>query len=233
MAQITKRAGWQILEDVNKIINNAKLIYKNDVPKNFETLKTKYKETMVIKQALAKSITAQNEANKELYNEELRMNWTLAELDEVVTPSKSKTNETSKSKTPVMNSALYKNDPYPPIQHYEPRTLARLKRAIKRHEELVREVLKKIETIQTEHKTIEDNYKVSIDHLKKELVELIGQDYAPALRSLFESVDTKQKEMERASREMLFSKWDTMDRRSGGSRRKRKQRRQTRQTKRR
>jgi hypothetical protein len=225
MAKITNRAGWQILEDVNKIITNAKLIYKNEVPKNFETLKTQYKETMAKKQALANSIKAQEEANKVLYREELGRDQTLVELDKVVSPSKSKTNETSK--TPVINSALYKNDP--PIQHLEPRTLPVLKRAIKRHEEIVREVLKKIETLQTEHKTIEDNYKVSIDDLKKELVELIGQDYAPALRSLFEPVDTKQREMERASREMLFSKWDTMDRRSGGSRRKRKQTRQTRQ----
>ena len=40
MATITGRASWQILEDVNKLINNAKLIYENELPANFETLKT-------------------------------------------------------------------------------------------------------------------------------------------------------------------------------------------------
>ena len=224
MANITNRAPWQILQDVNKIINNTELIYGNGVPRTIETLKTKYKETMVKKKTLANSIRAQDDANKELHREELMRDQAVVELDEVHSSSKSKTNEASTSKRPVTDSALYKNQP--PTPPHEPRSKPVLEKVIKRQTEIVEEVLKKIETLQKEHKTIEDNYKASIDDLKKELVKLIGYDHAPALMRLLEPVDTMQREMERAGSEMLCSKWDTMDRRSGGSRRKRKQRRQ-------
>ena len=240
MAKITDKASWQILEDVNKLINNAKLIYENELPANFETLKTRYKEAMTKKETLAKSIRTQQQANDTLSIVQNSSNATLAELDELFNPSKS----SAASKRPVSPPPIWaKWDAMDGHQHHEPRTLPELKRAIKSLEETLRQYSKKIETLQIEHKTIEDDFKVSIDNLKDELVKLVGSNSAPDLRRILEPVARKQeilkleqKALARASAESLFSKWDYMDgHRSGGRIKKRKsiKRNQIRQTKRR
>ena len=239
MAKITDRASWQILEDVNKLINNAKLIYENELPANFETLKTRYKEAMAKKETLAKSIRTQQQANDTLSIVQNSSNETLAELDELFNPSKS----SAASKRASTSGLFAKWDIMDGHQHHEPRTLPVLKRAIKSLEETLRQYSNKIETLQIEHKTIEDDFKVSIDNLKDELVKLVGSNSAPDLRRILEPVARKQeilkleqKALARASAESLFSKWDYMDgHRPGGRIKKRKsiKRNQIRQTKRR
>lgn len=238
MAKITDRASWQILEDVSKLINHARLIYGNELPANFETLKKRYKEALAKKETVANSIRAQQLANETLTIVQNRSDQTLEELDELTGPPKS--NVASKQ---ASTSGLFaKWDTMDGHQHYEPRTLPVLKRAIKRHEELVRQASKKIETLQIEHKTIEVDFEISIINLKDELVKLVGSNSAPDLRRILEPVARRQEELrlanealERASARSLFSKWDAMDRRSGGRIKKRKsiKRNQIRQTKRR
>lgn len=242
MSKITDRASWQILEDVSKLINHARLIYGNELPANFETLKKRYKEALAKKETVANSIRTQQLANETLTTEQVRSNQTLEELDELTGPPKSN----AASKRARTSGLFAKWDTMDGHQHLEPRTLPVLKRAIKRHEELVRQASKKIETLQIEHKTIEVGFEVSIINLKEELVKLVGSNSAPDLRRILEPVARRQEELrlanealERASARSLFSKWDAMDghRASGRKKRrksiKRNQIRQTRQTKRR
>ena len=239
MSKITDRASWQILEDVSKLINNAALIYGNEVPANFETLKKRYKEALIKKETVANSIRAQQLANETLTIVQNRSDQTHEELDEVFNPSRSN----AESKRARTSGLFAKWDTMDGHQHHEPRTLPVLKRAIKRHEELVRQASKKIETLQTGHKTIEDDFEVSIINLKEELVKLVGSNSAPDLRRILEPVARMQEGLklrkeavERASARSLFSKWDTMDGHRASGRKKRRKsikRNQTRQTKRR
>ena len=233
MAKITSKAGREILEDVERIIINAKLIYKNGYPANFETLKTQYKATLAKKQASDSSLKLLTEATNKLKTLEQGKDIALKnlkKLDEPGNPSNSKTNETSKK--PVTNSALYKNEQ--PREHYEPPTRPDLLRAIARYEELMSDAVRNIEKLRTENKPIDDDYKDSTDKLKTELVKLIGEDSASALRALFEPVSTRQKVMEQASNTALQAKWATLDGHSssarGKKRRQTRQRKQTRQT---
>ena len=223
MAKITDKASWQILEDVNKLINNATLIYGNELPENFDTLKTRYKEALTKQETIAKSIETQKQTNVSLYLARNRRDGTLAELDELFNPSKSN----AASKRPVSPPPIWaKWDIMDGHQPREPRTLPVIQRDIKRHEETLRQDSKKIETLQIEHKTIEDDFKVSIDNLKGELIKLVGSNSAPDLRRIFEPVAEKQKietrkkaleqalEKERQRHELppsIWAKWDIAD----------------------
>lgn len=147
-------------------------------------------------------------------------------MDELTGPPKS-------SATPSKSALHAKWDAENGYREPEPRTFPQLKRAIKGHEERVRQASNKIEILQKNHTPIEEEFNVSIDNLKNELVTLVGSDSALALRDLLkpvvegqERLNRDKEALERASAEAsarsLARKWDYMDGHRNGGRIKKK-----------